>query len=149
MIFGNIDFIDLKSLDEHIIYCINYFKEHDLSKYNIGKYHTDRKDIIFRIDEYETQIAEERFWQSHIKHIDVYILLSGQERIDVNIYGGKEYHQDKIDDILMLEEIPFTNINLLRKYGDILICMPNEAHKTGIHVELKNKFKLALFKITI
>lgn len=149
MIFGNIQTMDLQSLDERVRYCIDYFNEHDLLNYNADKYHTTRKDICFRIDEYETQIAEERFWQSHLKHIDVYILLTGQERIDVNVYGGEFYHQDRLDDILMLEEMPFTNMNLLKNYGDILICMPKEAHKTGIHVELKNKFKVVLFKIAV
>lgn len=59
------------------------------------------------------------------------------------------YHRDKIDDMLMLEEMPYTNINFLSNFGDILVCNPNEAHKTGIHMDLKNKFKIALFKIRI
>ena len=51
--------------------------------------------------------------------------------------------------MLMLEEMPYTNINFLSNFGDILVCNPNEAHKTGIHMDLKNKFKIALFKIRI
>lgn len=149
MIFGNIKNMDLTSLDERVKFCIDYFNEYDLINYNVGIYQTDRNDISFRIDEYETQIGQERYWQAHKKHIDVYILLRGQERIDVNIYGGKVYHNDKIDDMLMIEEMPYTNVNLLSQYGDILVCNQNEAHKTGIHMDLKNKFKVALFKIEI
>lgn len=80
MIFGNIKDIDLSTIDERIKFCIDYFNNHDLINYNIGIHHTNREDIIFRIDEYETQIAQERYWQAHEKHIDVYILLKGQER---------------------------------------------------------------------
>lgn len=149
MIFSNIKNIDLTTIDERIKFCVDYFNEHDLINYNAGTYQTDREDIYFRIDEYETQIAQERYWQAHEKHIDVYILLKGQERIDVNIYEGVIYHRDKIDDMLMLEEMPYTNINFLSNFGDILVCNPNEAHKTGIHMDLKNKFKIALFKIRI
>ena len=142
MIFSNIKNIDLTTIDERIKFCVDYFNEHDLINYNAGTYQTDREDICFRIDEYETQIAQERYWQAHEKHIDVYILLKGQERIDVNIYEGVIYHRDKIDDMLMLEEMPYTNINFLSNFGDILVCNPNEAHKTGIHMDLKNKFKI-------
>lgn len=147
MIFGNIEKVDIKQFDDSIQYCINYFKQHDLINYTPGTYVTDENNIIFRIDEYETQIAQERFWQAHKTHKDVYILLRGTERIDVNIAEQKSYHYDKLSDILMLEEAKPTNINLLLNHGDFLICNPNEAHKTGIHVELKNVFKVVLFKI--
>lgn len=149
MIFGNINNIDRNTFDEKLRYCFEYVENNLLETYTKGQYKTSREDIIFRIDEYETQIAQERYWQSHKEHMDLYILLTGQERIDVNIYGGKVYHHDRLDDILMLEEMTSTNVNLLTKYGDFLICNPGEAHKTGIHVELKNKFKVALFKISI
>ena len=123
MIFSNIKNIDLTTIDERIKFCVDYFNEHDLINYNAGTYQTDREDICFRIDEYETQIAQERYWQAHEKHIDVYILLKGQERIDVNIYEGIIYHRDKIDDMLMLEEMPYTNINFLSNFGDILVVI--------------------------
>ena len=71
------------------------------------------------------------------------------EIIESGIDEGVIYHRDKIDDMLMLEEMPYTNINFLSNFGDILVCNPNEAHKTGIHMDLKNKFKVALFKIRI
>ena len=101
-----------------------------------------------RIDEYETQIASERFWQSHKYHLDVYILLRGKERIDVkNISELNATHYDRRDDLMMYKETKPHNINCLTKFGDALICYPNEAHKTGIHVELRDKVKVALFKI--
>lgn len=149
MIFGNISNVNETDFNESIKFCFDIFQNNQLEKYTKGQYKTSRADISFRIDEYETQIAQERYWQAHKEHLDLYILLKGQERIDVNVYGGKVYHHDRLDDILMLEDMNGTNINLLTKYGDFLICNPGEAHKTGIHVELKNKFKIVLFKIAI
>ena len=150
MISDNISNLQNVFSDTNIKYCLDFFVQNNLIDYSPGKYTTDRANISLRIDEYETQIAPERFWQSHRNHIDIYILLQGKERIDVhNVTKLKAYHYDKQDDILMLEEVAPSNINLLTKYGDALICFPHEAHKTGIHVDLKQKFKVALFKIAL
>lgn len=133
---------------EAVDYCLRYFKEHDLINYPPGNYETGREDIKLRIDEYETQIADERYWQSHRHHIDIYILMRGQERIDMKeAHTLKSYHYDRQDDIVMLEEKYPDSVNCLTRYGDMLIFYPGEAHKTGIHVELANVFKAALFKI--
>ena len=150
MISMNIRDINNLSWNEDIKYCLDFFKNNDMANFAPGDYETDKAYVSLRIDEYETQIAQDRYWQAHKNHIDVYILIHGQERIDVkNIEGLKMYHYDRSGDTMMIEETRPNNINLLTKYGDIVICYPKEAHKTGIHVELQNKFKVALFKIDI
>lgn len=150
MISMNIKEMDNLSWNENIRYCLDYFKNHDMKNFAAGEYKTGREYISLRIDEYETQIAQDRYWQAHKNHIDIYILICGQERIDVkDIEGLKTYHYDRCGDTMMIEETKPNNINLLTKYGDIVICYPNEAHKTGIHVDLENRFKVALFKIDI
>lgn len=150
MISMNIKYVDKLAWNENIKYCLDFFKSHDMADFKAGEYTTDKDYIRLRIDEYETQIAQERYWQAHKNHIDIYILIRGQERIDVkDIDGLKTYHYDRSGDTMMIEETRPNNINLLTKCGDMVICYPNEAHKTGIHVELQNKFKAALFKIDI
>ena len=150
MISMNIKNMDDLAWNEDIKYCLDFFQKHDMENYPAGRYATDKDYISLRIDEYETQIAQERYWQAHKNHIDIYILIHGQERIDVKDTAGlKTYHYDRNGDTMMIEEMRPNNINLLTKYGDLVICYPNEAHKTGIHVELQNKFKAALFKIDI
>lgn len=135
-------------LNEDILFCLDFFAKNDLINYRVGNYPTPREDINLRIDEYETQIASERFWQSHKYHLDVYVLLGGKERIDVRDSNEMVHsHYDRRDDLVMYKENKPHNINCLTKFGDVLICYPGEAHKTGIHVELKSKIKVALFKI--
>lgn len=148
----NDNIVNLKNVfsDRNIRYCLDFFNGHNLIDYQPGFYDTGMNNISLRIDEYETQIASERYWQAHKYHIDIYILLYGKERIDVhNTADLSAYHYDKQDDMLMLEETKPSSINNLTNYGDVLICYPHEAHKTGIHVELKQRFKVALFKIAL
>lgn len=136
--------------NEAFEYCLEYFRNHDLINYPSGSYDTGREDISLRIDEYESQIAQERYWQAHRSHIDVYILLRGQERIDMKDADTlNEYHYDRQGDVIMLEDDRPDSINYLTKYGDMAVFYPGEAHKTGIHVELANVFKTALFKIRV
>ncbi len=154
MIRDNINTIgELNLYNDEIQYCFDFFRTHNLSDYAVGNYETERKNINFRIDEYKTQIASERYWQAHKYHMDIYILLKGQERIDMKGKLSSEtmnaYHYDKKEDMLMLEEVQPDSINYLNDYGDILIFFAGEAHKTGIHAELENEFKVVLFKIKL
>lgn len=152
MLFFNIEKSSSDFLvgDEAIKYVWSYFKSHNFLDLPVGNYKTTRPEITYRIDEYTSEIAELRYWQAHRHHLDIYILLRGQERIDVGQAADfRAFHYDATDDVSMLEEGQISQINYLRKYGDCLICFPQEPHKTGMHVDLKQSFKVVLFKIEL
>ena len=77
MISMNIKNMDDLAWNEDIKYCLDFFQKHDMENYPAGRYATDKDYISLRIDEYETQIAQERYWQAHKNHIDIYILING------------------------------------------------------------------------
>lgn len=150
MISGNINNLKLWEgiLPDDIWYCIDYAKNHDLGNYPTGWYQTEREHIRFRIDEYSTQIPGERFWESHKYHLDFYVLIRGMEELHVcPVERMEPYHYIVATDLMMYEEhLPETRHRLTRP-GDFIICNQNEAHKTGVNVDLRNVFKIVLFKI--
>ncbi|MDQ0202578.1 YhcH/YjgK/YiaL family protein [Pectinatus haikarae] len=147
MIFGNIAGKGKINLSEAAEICFKYYEENDLAARKPGSYPIDGKNIFVNIAEYETETEEERFWEAHRKYIDIHVLMKGQERIDTAFIENmreKPYDADK--DMLILEGQAQAMISMLNA-GDFLICSPQDAHRTAVHADLKNKVKKCIFKI--
>lgn len=150
MIIGNIFHLDKikENLTDDILYSIDYAKNHDLINYTSGWYDTEKKHIRFRIDEYSTQIPRDRFWESHKYHLDMYIMLRGKEEFHISpVQDMNPYHYIMATDLVMYEDTYPKTIHRLTRPGDFIICTQEEAHKTGVNVDLRNVFKKVLFKI--
>ena len=82
MIFTNLnDNLQNKSLSQKIQECIKFTKENNLKEYKPGSYEIPGTDIKFNIGKYNTKPENECFWESHLKYIDVQIMLNGKEYI--------------------------------------------------------------------
>ena len=85
MIFTNLnDDLQNKSLAKKIYECIKFTKENDLKSYEPGKYEIPGTEIKMNIDHYNTKPEEQGGWESHLKYLDVQIMLEGQEYIAFN-----------------------------------------------------------------
>ena len=120
MVFGNIrDLKDYGYLEEEVLKCFAYAKEHDLLSYEKGSHEIDGDNLFVNIVEYETTKAENRFWEAHRKYLDLHLMLRGPEQIDVNFIDNMEQKEfvDK-DDFLPLEGDPNSHVVLTE--GDFL-----------------------------
>ena len=132
MIFGNIHNTgEYAFLPENVQKCFAYAREHNLLSY--GKGSTE---------------AEARCWEAHREYLDVHLILSGTERIDVNFTGnlaaGRYVEQD---DFLPLEGEK--NASLVLRPGDFLICYPSDGHMTGVQAGKPELVKKVIFKVKI
>ena len=149
MIFGNIQ--NLKEyffLEDGVLECFNYMKEHALNEYKKGVYEIDGKRLFVNIVEYETVTAKERFWEAHKEYLDIHLMLEGEEQIDMNFLPNmdvKDYVPE--DDFLPMEG--GKNGSVILRKGDFLICYPSDAHRTAVAVEESEKIKKAIFKVRI
>lgn len=149
MIFGNIHFLSRYSfLEEAVLKCFAYAKEHDLMKYDPGSYEIEGQNLFVNIVSYETKKREERFWEAHKKYIDLHLMLSGTERIDLNFIENME-QEDFVekDDFLPLKGEP--NGDVVLTDGDFLICYPEDGHRTAVMVGESSVIKKAIFKIIL
>ena len=76
-----------------------------------------------------TTASENRFWEAHKRYLDVHIMLSGQEQIDVNFTGNmqlREYVAE--EDFLPVEGEK--NASVILKPGDFLVCYPADGFFT-------------------
>lgn len=149
MIFGNRNHIsEFSFLEDSVKECFTYAKEHDLASYEKGSHEIDGERLFVNIVEYETTTPENRFWEAHKEYLDVHVMLSGQEQIDLNFIGNmelKEYVPK--DDFLPMDGEK--NGSVILRPGDFLVCYPNDAHRTAVAAEGAEKVKKAIFKVQI
>ncbi|MPQ42666.1 YhcH/YjgK/YiaL family protein [Clostridium tarantellae] len=135
-------------LEKDILECLLYAKENDLVNFETGCHEIDGDRIFVNIVEYETQNREDRFWEAHKKYIDLHLMLKGKEIIDMNFIDNleiKDYQEES--DFLPLEGNESAYVTL--ENNDFLVCYPEDAHRTAIKVDKKEKIKKAIFKIKI
>ncbi|MEY8339523.1 YhcH/YjgK/YiaL family protein [Lachnospiraceae bacterium 62-35] len=149
MIFGNIyNLREYSFLEKQIRKCFAYAESHSLKEYEKGTYEIDGRQVFVNIAEYMTTSLENRFWEAHRKYLDVHLMLSGREQIDLNFIenmGQGEFVEK--DDFLPLEGEK--NSTVVLKEGDFLICFPSDGHRTGVAAEEPEMIKKAIFKIQI
>ena len=149
MIFGNIRQKETyRFLPDELKECFDYANTHDLAGLEKGCHPIDGDRLFVNIVEYETTAAENRFWEAHRKYLDLHLLLEGQEQIDLNFIENmiqKEFVE--ADDFLQLDGEP--NSRVILRWGDFLICYPEDGHRTAIKVEQPERVKKAIFKIRI
>ena len=149
MVFGNIrDLKDYGYLEEEVLKCFEYAKNHDLLSYEKGSHEIEGDNLFVNIVEYETTTPENRFWEAHKKYLDLHFMLKGPEQIDVNFIDNMEQKEfvDK-DDFLPLEGE--ANSHVVLTEGDFLLCYPKDAHRTAVQVNTPAVIKKAIFKIKI
>lgn len=149
MIYGNISQLaDYGFLDAAVKECFTYLNSHDLSAYETGSHEIDGQRLFVNIVEYETTKAENRFWEAHKKYLDIHIVLSGMEQIDLAFLENmslKGYNEE--DDFLPMDGEKSASVVL--KSGDFLICYPADGHRTAVAVKEPEQIKKAIFKVRI
>ena len=82
MIIDNIKNIPqmLPYVNERMKKALEFLQTADLSKLD-GKFEVDGRNIHVAISEYDTKPRAEKKAETHIKYIDIQLLISGQERV--------------------------------------------------------------------
>lgn len=149
MIFGNIrDWTSYEWLEKGIRECFAYARDHDLAAYEKGSHPIDGDRLFVNIVEYKTTVPKERFWEAHREYLDLHLMLSGREKINLNFIENleqKEYVPK--DDFLALEGKE--NSHVVLEAGDFLVCYPKDGHMTALQEEQPEDIKKAIFKIKI
>jgi len=128
---------------------ISYFLQHkkDIFTLTQGTYKI-RSEFFYMIQEYETK--DSTIWEAHKKYIDIQIILSGEELIEVAIIDKLQSldKYDKEKDFLGFEG-PATSF-LEMQENDLVILFPEDAHKPALTLKKGKSFvKKCLFKVLI
>ena len=150
MIYTNLkDTLQNKNVAKKVQECIEYTNRNleELKKLDGGAYDIDL-GIKMHVNAYETGTEEDKIMETHLKNLDVQIMLCGEEYVAFNISNNMkvEKTEEEKDLVIYSGNVLF---NVLLKEGDILILYPNDVHMPGLKVKESKKIKKLVFKVPL
>lgn len=149
MVFGNLK--DRKAfgyLPAALRTCLDYAAEKDMLSFANGRHDIDGDNIYVNLMEYETTQPENRIWEAHKEYLDVHMVLSGREQLDLNFIRNMALGEYvPAEDFLPMDGEKKTSV--IMQPGDFLVCWPEDAHRTAIAVNGPETVKKAVFKVKI
>jgi biofilm protein TabA len=110
----------------------------------------DNETMYIVVNSYTTKSPEDVPFEAHRKYIDVQILLSGRERIEVarqeNLTLLHEYDEN-ID--AMFYAPPAVSTSILLEPGQFVVLFPHDAHRPGLFVDAPVDVQKLVIKIRV
>ncbi len=138
-------------LNSNISKAIDFIKNNDLLSLPQGKTIIDGDEIFILRDTYPSKIESECFFESHLKYLDIQIVLKGSEYIGYSnkdnqgIIVTESYNENK--DITKYQIKDFTKVHL---YEDMFaIVFPDDLHMPKLRKEENTTVEKAVFKIKL
>ena len=136
------------SLAENIKEGFDFLVKTDLTTMDAGKYPIDGERIFLLINEYETKPENQCKLESHIKYIDIQLMIDGTERMGYVAKNNQQPTENLIDekDVMFYnEKATFFDV----KPGEFALFFPTDLHQPGIISGEKMKIKKAVLKIKV
>lgn len=136
------------TLGERLAAGLRYLQETNLARVEPGRHEIDGTNVYAIVMEYDTEPAEECFWEAHRRYIDIQYVVSGVERM-----GYANLDRLETDDLYDEE----TDILKLKAEGDMLVVpaghfvifYPHEAHMPGVALDEPQLVKKAVVKVRV
>lgn len=154
MVLTNLENDQNRYLPDKIQKCIEYLKCNDIVKlYKTGVHYIDGLDVKMNYDYYDTKSKEEGKWESHLKFLDIQVILEGEEVIFVRNINGLEKELENLDNDIIFykqnEEEHELEVAVPLRKGDVLVLYPEDVHMPGISLNDKMKNRKVVFKVML
>lgn len=126
------DRIDEEAIRSRVECAIEYLKKIKISREDVGKKVEVNKYFFYSIQSYDTKPSEQCKLESHRKYIDIQIMISGEERmdlVDISRLSIKEEYDESND--VMLWNVPNRMSRTTLLGGDCIVIYPETAHRGG------------------
>ena len=114
-----------------------------------GRYEFENSAFL-NAESYLTKASESKDFEAHDKYIDVQIIVSGQETIEVadREDSGFEITKPYVHDIVFMNgEVEKKEIQL--KAGEFCVLYPKDSHKPGVNFDGQHKVQKIVIKIPV
>lgn len=115
-----------------------------------GRIEIDGEAMFGAVNSYTTRSPEELNFEAHRKYIDVQILLSGRERIDVTRKGDLPVLQPYAEDTdVMFYAAPDAHTSVFLEPGEFIVLFPHDAHRPGLRIDAPTEVRKLVIKIRV
>nr|WP_307775962.1 YhcH/YjgK/YiaL family protein [uncultured Cetobacterium sp.] len=149
MIFGKIEELKFyKGISKGLDHAIEIIQLGAYKNGTLGKNEINGDEVFFNLQECETKILSECFFEGHKKYIDIHVVIEGEENIG---YSLKDILKEKTEyndesDFQVLEGIEEHRFKMDTE--NFIIFFPDEPHMPLIATDDKpSKLKKVVFKI--
>ncbi len=129
---------------------IDFLKKVKVEEKDIGKKQVINDSFYYTICSYDTKAEDECKLESHKKYIDIQIMLSGEELMDISdvsrLTVKEEYNLEK--DVIFWN-VPRKMARTSLKTGDCIVLYPENAHRGGIALNTSQNVTKIVGKIKI
>ena len=133
-------------ISNRLAVALRYLQTNDMSKFAVGTYEIEDKEIYAIVSEYTSKNIENAKWESHKKYADIQFVLSGIEKMGhaplKNMEVIENYNPDK--DITILKgKGDYVTVHS----GTFAIFFPQDAHQPGVAVSENIPVKKVVVKV--
>lgn len=128
---------------------MEYARTHDLLSLEPGRHEIEGDILFINVSAYETRALEDCRFEAHRRYIDVQMVQSGAERIDVAPIGclAAEPFDEQADNMFLDGR---ASASVVMTPGMFVACFPDDGHRPGIAVRgVSAPVKKAVFKVLV
>jgi YhcH/YjgK/YiaL family protein len=140
---------DRPALPKALLKGLDYMKNTDFSKMEIGKYEIDGSSMYALVQEYQTQPKEAKKAEAHVKYIDVQYVYSGAEIIGyAPADPAAEVLENLVDkkDMIMYKTVP-NETDIVLTGGMYAVLFPGEIHRPQCNYKGETKVRKVVVKV--
>ncbi len=137
-------------LKKRINNAIDYIKCLHIENIPVNKKIIVDDGFYYSIQNYTTKPEEESKLESHKKYVDIQLLLSGHERMDiVDISRLTKKDSYDLENDVMIWNIPKNMMSVTLSKGDIIVLYPENAHRGAVLDKYSSKVVKIVGKVCI
>jgi YhcH/YjgK/YiaL family protein len=150
MFFSNVSIAGKYNyLDEKFTVAYKWLAETDIKALPEGSYPLLGDQVIANVQEYTTEPAEQRFFESHRLYFDIQFMVTGEEMFGVCKTEGLVLREEiPANDLYFYEEPDMSGEVYLRE-GDLIVVAPEDAHKPRCAAGQPAAVKKVVVKVAI
>ena len=144
----NKDALSYRGIHPNLDLALEHITEKYLDSVGYDRVELKGSDVYATRFTYETVPEEESFFEAHQKYLDIHIMLSGSERVEIA-------PPEKLTEFDRVEANDFYayrgegDYRLVLSPGDFLVVFPNDAHRIKMRVNGRETVTKAVFKVRI
>jgi YrbI family 3-deoxy-D-manno-octulosonate 8-phosphate phosphatase/YhcH/YjgK/YiaL family protein len=142
--------INASEIENCVENAISYLKGLNIENIPVGEKIDVNEKFFYSVQVYETKPENECKLESHRKYVDVQLMISGEEAIDIADISRltiKKQYDSEID--VMFWNVPERMVRTTLTDGDYIVLYPENAHRGAVSVDKKVKVIKLVGKIKI
>lgn len=130
---------------------LEYLRATDLAALPLGKHEIRGQDLMAIVQDYETKLAADCFWEAHRKYLDVQFIVRGVERMGYAPLDALRVIQayDEAKDFMKLDDPRGVGDFMDIRAGAFAIFGPRDAHMPGIAAGAPSSARKVVMKVRV